>query len=168
MVRTQRSRGARVTGLALAALLGTGWLVGFIGSDSALAHHRRHGRHRRLANEDEASFRGYINGARSNHGVRTLHMGNRLVAIARRHSAEMAQANSLYHNPNLATDLRSVQFSIAGENVGVGPSLPILHDAFMASPPHRENVLRPEFEKIGVGVVTSGDGRIWITIVFSG
>lgn len=166
MVRTQRSRGARLAGLALAALLGTGWLMGFVGSDPALAH-RRHRKHR-LANEDEASFRGFINGARMNHGVRTLHMGNRLVAIARHHSAEMAQSNSLYHNPNLATDLSSVQFSIAGENVGVGPTLPILHDAFMASPPHRENVLRPEFERVGVGVVTGGDGRIWITIVFSG
>ncbi len=163
MVRTQRSTGARIAGLSLAALLGTGWLVGFVGSEPALAQ-RRH----RLANEDESSFRGYINGARMNHGLRTLHMGNRLVTIARRHSAEMAQANSLYHNPNLATDLRTVQFSIAGENVGVGPSLPILHDAFMASAPHRENVLRPQFEKVGVGVATGGDGRIWITIVFSG
>lgn len=161
-VLTQRSRGTRVAGVALAALLGTGWLVGFVGQEPAYAQRRR------LANNEEASFRGYINDARMAQGVRRLHMAHRLISVARHHSAAMAGNNSLYHNPNLAQDLRAVQFSIAGENVGVGPSLPILHDAFMASPPHRENVLRPEFKKVGVGVVTASDGRIWITILFSG
>ncbi|MGH2661379.1 MAG: CAP domain-containing protein [Actinomycetota bacterium] len=165
-VVTQRTWGARLAGLTLAVLLGTGWLVGFVGQDPA--HARRHRNRNRLASNEESSFRGMINGERVTRGVRTLHMGNRLVSIARHHSAAMAESNSLYHNPNLAQDLSSVQFSIAGENVGVGPTLPILHDAFMASPPHRENVLRPQFRKVGVGVVTGGDGRIWITIVFSG
>ena len=116
----------------------------------------------------DGQLRALINQERAEEGRRRLDVGGRLARVAQDHSAEMAGTGRLYHNPDLARDLRSVSFRIAGENVGVGGSIESLHDAFMDSPPHRRNVLRRSFHKIGVGVVYGADGRLWVTVVFSG
>jgi uncharacterized protein YkwD len=118
--------------------------------------------------DDEAQLRHLINQERVEDHRGRLDVGGRLTRVAREHSAEMAGTTRLYHNPELATDLRSVSFHIAGENVGVGGSIESLHQAFMDSPPHRHNVLRRSFDKVGVGVVYGDDGRLWVTAVFSG
>jgi uncharacterized protein YkwD len=118
--------------------------------------------------DDEAQLRHLINQERAEDGRGRLDAGGRLTGVARDHSDEMAGTGRLYHNPELATDLRSVSFRIAGENVGVGGSIEDLHEAFMDSPPHRHNVLRRSFHKVGVGVAYGDDGRLWVTVVFSG
>jgi uncharacterized protein YkwD len=51
-----------------------------------------------------------------------------------------------------------------GENVGYGGSLGQLLDAFMDSPPHRENLVG-RWRKTGVGVYHQSD-RVWITQLF--
>jgi uncharacterized protein YkwD len=112
-------------------------------------------------------MRRFINHARRSSRDRRLKMRARLVDLARRHSARMANSGGIYHNANLAGDLRNLQWRIAGENVGVGSTIENLHRAFMDSPPHRANVLRDPFRYIGVGVVHEDD-RLWITIVFMG
>ena len=38
---------------------------------------------------------------------------------------------------------------------------------FMASPPHRRNILNREFDHLAVGVVESG-GNVWVTVIFYG
>jgi uncharacterized protein YkwD len=118
--------------------------------------------------DDEALLRQLINAERVEERRGRLAPGGRLTRVARAHSADMAGSSRLYHNPELASDLRSVSFRIAGENVGVGGSIESLHEAFMASPPHKHNVLRRSFERVGVGVVYGDDGRLWVTVVFSG
>ena len=90
-----------------------------------------------------------------------------LVLVARQQSADMADSGSIFHNPDLANDLGTISWSIAGENVGVGGSVETLHEAFMNSPAHRKNIMRKSFKRVGVGVVTADD-RIWVTVVFAG
>jgi uncharacterized protein YkwD len=114
----------------------------------------------------ERSMKRYINEARVRHHTDRLFLRERLVRIARSHSRVMANQGSLFHSSNLGAKMPS-GWSIVGENVGVGSSIESLHDAFMSSPPHRQNNLRPAYEKLGVGVVRR-DGRIWITVVFYG
>ena len=75
----------------------------------------------------------------------------------------MAAANRLYHNPNLATDVKN--YAWAGENVGYGPDLVTLHQAFMNSPEHRANILSTRFTEIGIAVVAK-DGVLWVAEVF--
>lgn len=118
------------------------------------------------ASDPEALLRALINEERAG-SARQLGMVGRLVRIARRHSGRMASSGGIYHNPRLAQDANRIRWSILGENVGVGSSIESLHQAFMASPPHRENVMRTRFRKIGVGVVER-DGRLWVTVVFLG
>jgi uncharacterized protein YkwD len=60
---------------------------------------------------------------------------------------------------------RVTNWSILGENVGVGGNVNSLHQAFMNSPAHRDNVLFGQYRHVGVGVKMDGD-TMWVTIVF--
>lgn len=51
-----------------------------------------------------------------------------------------------------------------GENVGYGSSVAQVHDAFMASPPHKAHILG-SYDRIGTGVYKSGS-RYWVTEIF--
>jgi uncharacterized protein YkwD len=119
------------------------------------------------AGQSELLLRSLINAERAAANRRGLRMQKKLIKIARRHSRRMASAGSIYHNPRLARQVRRLSWSIAGENVGVGNAIESLHAAFMASPPHRENVMRSQYRRVGIGVLQR-DGRIWVTVVFLG
>jgi uncharacterized protein YkwD len=107
------------------------------------------------------------NRARTNHGVRTLDLDARLSRYAKRHSRDMAEAGYLFHTENLAGRLRGVNWSMGGENVGVGSSVGDVHGAFMGSTMHRRNILQKRFDHAAIGVVRS-DGSLWVTVIFYG
>ena len=110
----------------------------------------------RLTNDDRE--------ARNRHD---LDLNTRLSRYAKRHSRKMAERGELFHTPNLAEKLSGLNGTIGGENVGMGPDLPSLEDAFMASTPHRKNILRRGFDDAAVGVYES-DGSFWVTVIFYG
>jgi uncharacterized protein YkwD len=114
------------------------------------------------ANSGERELRTYINEARDRRGARELGMRAFLVRAARRHSRWMAATGQLAHSTDLASYAGARDWSILGENIGYGPSMEVLHDAFMDSPPHRRN------ELVGVGMALGDDGRIWVTVLFLG
>jgi uncharacterized protein YkwD len=79
----------------------------------------------------------------------------------------MADAGYLFHSEDLAAELEGLDWSMGGENVGVGSSLTDLQDAFMHSKDHRKNILNKVFDHAAVGVVKS-DGSLWVTVIFYG
>jgi uncharacterized protein YkwD len=124
----------------------------------------------------------FINASRDEFNRPPLKRSRILAAYARAHSKRMAKRGDLFHS-DLNVELpRSGSFlelprsgSFLGENVGV-TALGIrdnttpaerLHDAFMASPGHRANILSPRFRRIGVGAASNRDA-IWLTEVFFG
>lgn len=107
------------------------------------------------------------NRARANRGVQVLDLDARLSRYAKRHSREMAEAGYLFHTENLAARLSGVDWSMGGENVGVGSSLRDVQGAFMGSTPHRQNILQTRFDHAAVGIVKS-DGTLWVTVIFYG
>ena len=107
------------------------------------------------------------NRARTNHGVRALDLDARLSRYAKRHSRDMAEAGYLFHTENLAGRLRGVNWSMGGENVGIGSSLGDVQRAFMGSTVHRRNILQKRFDHAAIGVVRS-DGSLWVTVIFYG
>ena len=111
----------------------------------------------------EASFVQLVNQERAARGLAPLAVADDLVAVARRHSGRMADADDLHHNPSLATEVSDWQK--VGENVGRGPSVDPIHTAFMESPGHRANILDGDWTQIGIGVVVR-DGTVWVTEVF--
>ena len=109
------------------------------------------------------------NRSRLNHGVHRVSLNARLSELARRHSVAMANANELFHTGDPAAYyLRGVKWHIWGENVGVtGGNVPQLESAFMASTPHRENILRRSFYHSAIGAVRM-NGKLWVTVFFYG
>jgi hypothetical protein len=87
-----------------------------------------------------------------------------LQAVARRHAQRMADRGQHYHNPDLAAEVSG--WLVVAENVGVGPDVGELHRKLMASPTHRANLVNPDLTEVGVGVVRSADGLLWVVQVF--
>jgi uncharacterized protein YkwD len=85
--------------------------------------------------------------------------------VALKHTREMVARSKLYHTPENAFRYRVTNWSMLGENVGVGGSVDSLHKAFMGSSGHRSNITSREFRRVGVGALRH-DGRLWVTIVF--
>ena len=118
-----------------------------------------------LASSQESRFTYLTNHERSSRGLRTLQVASDLVAIARRHSEQMADRGDIYHNNNLQNEV-SGNWTELGENVGKGPSVDSIHKAFMDSAPHRANILRSSFNQVGIGTVVR-NGTIYVTEVFA-
>jgi uncharacterized protein YkwD len=114
----------------------------------------------------ELHMKRLINRAREDHDRDKLRLSERLSNKARRHSRAMADEGTIFHS-DLRKTVEDFVWSLAGENVGMGPSMISLHKAFMNSPPHRENVLDRRFERVGIGVVWR-DGTAFITVLFLG
>ncbi|MEY2567095.1 MAG: hypothetical protein QOE35_1624 [Actinomycetota bacterium] len=109
---------------------------------------------------DEADFIQRTNALRAEKGAPPLSVDAELTDIARRWSAHMADQGELSHNPNLGDEAHDWQ--MLGENVGTGPTVESIHNAFVNSEHHYANLVDPSFTLIGVGVVER-DGRIWVT-----
>lgn len=107
------------------------------------------------------------NQVRTDRSRDVLELDSQLSRYALRHSRAMAEAGYLFHTDDLAARLTGRDWSIGGENVGVGGSLESLEDAFMASKAHRQNILRRPYANAAFGIVRA-DGRIWVTVIFYG
>ena len=109
----------------------------------------------------ESEFIAKVNAARAANGQQAYVVESDLTSVARQHSADMARQQSLYHNPNLTTQIPNWQ--AVGENVGEGPTVDDIATAFMNSPEHRDNILDHDFTQIGVGVSVDSNGIVWVT-----
>ena len=104
----------------------------------------------------ETSLLREMNRVRVAHGLATLRFDGRLQRAARWHSREMIGSNVFQHG---AFGTRMQHFKVtgrlAGENLawgtGSGASARGIVRAWLASPEHRANLLRPSFTRVGVG-----------------
>lgn len=115
-----------------------------------------------------------VNQERTQRGLRPLQVDDRLTQAARQHSVVQAQHGQISHqfHGEPPDDKRmaatGVRFDHSGENVAVDSGGPDqAHVALMNSPPHRENILDPNFNSIGIGVVKL-DSIIYVTEDFAG
>lgn len=116
----------------------------------------------------EARFYELLNESRAAEGLAPLVRRDGLSRLAREWSSTMASAGELSHNPDLLDDVQSAlseQVRSVAENVGHGRDVDGLHDAFLASPGHRQAVLG-DYDLVGIGVV-SGGSRTWVTFDFA-
>lgn len=111
----------------------------------------------------ETQFITLLNQARAANGLPAYSVTADLTEVARAQAQRMASSGTLYHNPNLATDV--TEWTSVGENVGYGPSPQALNSALLASPGHRANMLSGTFTQVGVGAVWS-NGTLWMTQVY--
>jgi len=155
-VTTQVIRSRR--GMVLALLM----LVSLLWSGIATDHARAG-----AAQERRSEMLQLTNGDRADKDRKALKLDRELSRYATKHSREMADAGYLFHSEDLVGVLDGVEWSMGGENVGVGSSLVGLEDSFMASKPHRKNILQDGYDHVALGVVKS-DGTLWVTVIFYG
>jgi uncharacterized protein YkwD len=112
------------------------------------------------ASSNETSLLHEMNRVRAQHGLGALRFDSHLQRAARAHSREMVASNTFSHG---AFGSRMLQFavtgSVAGENLAWGTGsrgTPRgIVAAWLASPEHRANLLRPSFVRVGVGDLRS-------------
>jgi len=114
-----------------------------------------------------------LNQERTRRGLKPLQLEPQLVTVARRHSQLMAERSALSHQFSGEPDLNArltptgIHFDVSGENVAVNTTAAGAHKGLMGSPPHRENILNPRYNVIGIGVVRTGQ-QVWVTQDFVG
>jgi uncharacterized protein YkwD len=113
----------------------------------------------------ERGFARRMNTERDTRDMGTMRLDPELSKAARVHTREMIRRNELYHTTDGDLRYRVTNWIELGENVGVGGTVSSLHDAFMNSPAHRDNVLHNLYRHVGVGVKKAND-RMWVTIIF--
>lgn len=113
--------------------------------------------------EAERQLLDKTNTDRARLGLPPLKMDDGLVRAARAHAAAMAAQKHISHQfsgePSLINRIAAVSdlhLERAGENVAVAANADEAHEALMASPPHRDNLLNPKFNVAGIGVFRQG------------
>jgi uncharacterized protein YkwD len=105
-----------------------------------------------------------LNRERAAQGLSVLQWDDALASAAREHALRMAQRNILSHQlpgepavQDRATRA-GARFSLIAENIAVAPNAETIHSAWMQSPHHRENILDPQLNVVGIAVVKGNEG----------
>lgn len=125
---------------------------------------------------DDASARlifDRVNDARIEAGLAPLQWSDALSSVGLAHANEMYTTGYFSHeSPRTGTvgdrvTAAGISFVIVGENLALAADAVQVHDGLMNSPTHRENILRSEFRRLGVGVIDGPTG-LMVVQVFSG
>jgi hypothetical protein len=116
------------------------------------------------AGPGESTFLSATNTLRAANGLGPYRMCADLTAVAQTWAAHMAATDVLAHNPSYESQISN--WRSLGENVGEGASVSSIHQALVASPGHRANLLSSRFTEIGIGTAVDASGRIYVDEVF--
>jgi uncharacterized protein YkwD/uncharacterized membrane protein required for colicin V production len=114
-----------------------------------------------------------LNRARVDGGLDPLAWSPALAAVAEKHAAEMYQDGYFSHtSPATGTvadrlAAAGIPFLVAGENLALAATATEIHEGLMDSPGHRENMLRSQFRRAGVAVISGPLGLMTVQ-VFTG
>ncbi len=114
-----------------------------------------------------------VNYERESRGLNKLVFDPSLQTIARGHSADMFTRGYFSHySPegktvaNRAKE-KGIDYLVIGENLAYAPNLQLAHKGLMNSEGHRANILSPDYNKIGIGIMDGGVYGLMVTQVFS-
>jgi uncharacterized protein YkwD len=114
-----------------------------------------------------------LNRARVDAGEDPLAWSPALAVVAEGHAVEMYTEGYFSHrSPDTGTvgdrlEAAGITYVVAGENLALAATAADVHEGLMGSPGHRENILRPEFRRVGVAVVSGPLGLMTVQ-VFTG
>ena len=123
--------------------------------------------------EAEKEMLRLLNKERAQQGLPELVMDEALREVARQHSVDMFQRGYFGHiDPDGNTPFDrmrdgGISFVIAGENVAVAPTVSLAHQGLMNSPGHRENILRSQYHRVGIGAAQNSRHGIIFTQKFA-
>lgn len=109
------------------------------------------------------------NQARAKENLKPLKPNALLFKVARAHAANMAKHEKMQHDldgktPKDRIEASGYDYGWVGENIaetyeGLRPRS--IFKQWMGSKPHRENILRPQYAEIGIGIARSKDGNYY-------
>ena len=120
----------------------------------------------------EAQMLAMVNEERRAAGLKPVAPDPELTEVARAHSADMFARGYFAHvspegsSPFDRMTRAGVTFRTAGENLALAPTVKIAHTGLMNSPGHRANILRPEFGRLGIGIMDGGHRGIMVSQEF--
>ncbi|MBM7584027.1 uncharacterized protein YkwD [Bacillus pakistanensis] len=110
------------------------------------------------------------NSSRVNHDLPILTFNEHVKETARKHSLDMADHNYFSHtnlqgeSPFDRMQEDEITFVTAGENLAYGQYSSIYaHEGLMNSMGHRKNILKPDYEYLGVGVAFNAESQPYYT-----
>jgi uncharacterized protein YkwD len=141
-------------------------LVGAACQPPAHAAQRDPGPGRRIERRIAKELVARVNAERRARGLRPVVARRAISVSAFRWSQTMAWNNTMYHSSLSWPG----SFAARAENVawGTTPGMTAgqLHALWMHSPSHRRNILAPNVNRVGIGIVCVG-GKIWATQQFA-
>lgn len=109
-----------------------------------------------------------VNEERAKYNAPPLKWDDKLAKLAENHCKDMINRNFFSHNtPDGKTPFdrmkaAGISYIAAGENIAAGQSSPqSVMESWMNSSGHRKNILNPDFEYIGIGIVRGGSYGIY-------
>jgi uncharacterized YkwD family protein len=123
---------------------------------------------------EEKQMLDLVNRERQRAGLRPLVVDPKLVQLARLKSKDMiakgyfSHYSPTYGSPFEMMDSFGVSYRYAGENLAGAPTVEIAHRSLMNSPGHRANILNPNFQRIGIGIISGGPYGKMFTQLFAG
>lgn len=112
--------------------------------------------------EAEGEMLSLVNQERVKNGLQKVVFDERLRSIARAHSQDMFTHGYFSHqsldgrSPFERMDDADIHYIYAGENLALSPTTGLAMQGLMNSPGHRANILNPNFNKLGIGVINGG------------
>jgi uncharacterized protein YkwD len=113
-----------------------------------------------------------VNAERRAAGLEVVKPDPILTELARAHSRDMFVRGYFSHYSPEGRDLEDrlrtarIGYLTAGENLALAPTLYTAHSGLMRSPGHRANILRPQFGRLGIGVLDGGQHGLMVTQAF--
>ncbi|CAN5153550.1 hypothetical protein BH11PAT1_BH11PAT1_7280 [soil metagenome] len=110
----------------------------------------------------EDSMLTMVNKERSRQGLSPLILDTKLRALAREYAQDMLSHGYFSHynteneSPFDRMDKVEIRYGFAGENLALAPSTELAMQGLMNSQGHRENILKKEFRKVGIGTIDGG------------
>lgn len=112
-----------------------------------------------------------INKERETAGLNKLSLDTEIISVARVHATDMWERKYFGHVSSEGKDAgdrlteAEINYDYAGENLALAPTVSTAHVGLMNSEGHKENILEPKFNKVGVGVIDNGVyGKMFVQV----
>lgn len=113
-----------------------------------------------------------LNDDRKKRNLVPLQFNPQLANLAESYARDMIDRDFFSHrnlegqSPFERMKEKQITFTYAGENIAFNDSVYSAQQAFMHSPTHKANILSPNYTQVGIGVVKSSTGRIYVVQEF--
>lgn len=112
-----------------------------------------------------------VNQERKKRGIDELSLRTELLPVARSHANDMWVRGYFGHvspegeNVGDRLEKEGLDYQMAGENLALAPTVETAHTGLMNSEGHRENILDPDFKRVGIGVIDNGVyGKMFVQV----